>query len=52
VVNAYHKEGITTADVAVFVSPEFNMDYVREFIAAATPRMVIMFVHEPSMDIK
>ncbi len=51
-VNAYHKQGITKADVAVFVSPEFNIGYVREFIAAARPRMVVMFIHEPSMDMK
>lgn len=50
--NAYHKEGIAPADVAIFLSPEFNIDYTREFIAAARPRMVIVFVHEPSMDLK
>ena len=52
VADAYHKDGITAADVAVFLSPEFNIDYVREFLARAEPRLVVMFIHEPSMDIK
>jgi hypothetical protein len=52
VVDAYYKEGITAADVAVFLSPEFNIDYVVEFLARAKPRMAVMFIHEPGMDIK
>ncbi|GBF98521.1 hypothetical protein Rsub_11512 [Raphidocelis subcapitata] len=51
IANAYNKAGITAADVAVFASPEFNVDYAREFIAAARPRMVVVFIHEPAMNL-
>jgi hypothetical protein len=50
--NAYSKAGIAPADVVVFASPEFNVNYAREFIAAARPRMVVVFIHEPGMSLE
>jgi hypothetical protein len=50
--NAYHKPGVKPCDVAIFVSPEFNIDYTREFIALSRPRMSIMFFHEPRMELR
>lgn len=50
--NAYYKEGITKTDVAIFVSPEFSIDYYREFIRRSTPRMLIIFIHEPNMELR
>uniref|UniRef100_A0A383VKI1 Uncharacterized protein n=1 Tax=Tetradesmus obliquus TaxID=3088 RepID=A0A383VKI1_TETOB len=49
--NAYYKEGINETDVAIFVSPEFSIGYYREFIRRARPRMLIVFIHEPNMDL-
>jgi len=35
--NAYYKPSITKTDVAIFVSPEFSIDYYRDFIRRSTP---------------
>jgi hypothetical protein len=50
--DAYYKEGIAPCDVAIFLSPEFSIDYYRNFINTAKPRMVIIFLHEPSMKLE
>jgi hypothetical protein len=50
--DAHHKQGIRRADVAIFISPEFSVDYYRSFIAAARPRFVIIYVHEPTSSVK
>jgi len=50
--NAYYKPSITKTDVAIFVSPEFSIDYYRDFIRRATPRMLIIFIHEPDMELR
>ncbi len=50
--DAYYKPGIAKTDVAIFVSPEFSIDYYREFIKRATPRMLIVFIHEPNMELR
>jgi hypothetical protein len=50
--DAHHKEGIRLVDVAIFISPEYSVDYYRSFIAASKPRFVIIFVHEPTSSVK
>lgn len=44
--------GITRTDVAVFVSPEFSIDYYRDFIRRSTPRLVVVLIHEPDMELR
>ena len=50
--DAYYKEGIAPCDVAIFLSPEFSISYYRNFLKIAQPRMVIIFIHEPSMQFR
>lgn len=50
-VRALPQPGISRADVALFVSPEFSIDYYREFIRRATPRLVVVMIHEPDMEL-
>lgn len=45
-------QGIAPADVVILLSPEFNVGYAREFLAAAKPRMAVVFIHEPSMPLE
>lgn len=37
--------GIPQFEVVIFLSPEYRVDYVREFIRQARPKVVIMMVH-------
>jgi hypothetical protein len=46
---AYDRRGISKADVVIFVSPESNIGYYKDFIRAATPRLVVLLIHEPMM---